>query len=266
MDWLINITESARQFMPRVVSAVALLVLGWLLAYALGFVTNRLVNKVLARSKRHGQLDAAIDDSGVRSVVPRIVGGFVFWVVFLLFAVAAVESLGFTVITGVLSQVAYYLPNVLAAVVVMAAAVVGGRLARRAATAAARSAGIARADGVGQTTQAVVLLVALVVALDQIGIDAQLLVIVMTIVIGAAFASAGLAFALGAGTTVSNIVAAYYVAQAYSVGQRVRLGEIEGDIVQLTPTAVMLRTKEGRLCVPAKLFNEEASLLIVGAP
>jgi small-conductance mechanosensitive channel len=117
---------------------------------------------------------------------------------------------------------------------------------------------------VGRAAQTAVLLVAVVVALDQIGIDAQLLVILVTVVIGAAVASAGLAFGIGANTAVSNIVAAYYASQTYRVGQVVRIGDTEGEIIQLTPTAVVLSTQRGQVLVPAKRFNEEVSLLITG--
>jgi len=264
MEWLTNLTESAQQLLPNIVAAAGLLLAGWLLAVALRFIAGRLVRRLLDGANRDARVAAAVRDSGARSVVPKIVAGFVFWVVLLLFAAAAIESLGFTVVTSVLGQIAYYLPNVLAAVGVIVVALVLGKLASRAASAGARTAGIARAEAVGQTIQAAVLLVAFVVALDQIGIDAQLLVILVTVVIGAAFAAAGLAFGIGANTAVSNIVAAYYVSQSYTVGQIARIGDIEGEIIQLTPTAVMLATREGRVMVPAKRFSEEASLLLVG--
>ncbi len=264
MEWFTSLTESAQQLLPRFVASVGLLAAGWILATLLRFVTGRVVKRVLDHPNQSASVAEAVHDSGVRSTVPGIVAGFVFWVVFLLFAAAAIESLGFTVVTSVLSQIAYYLPNVLAAIAVIVAGMIVGRVARRAVSTGARSAGIARNEGVGRTTQAAVLLVAVVVALDQIGIDAQLLVILVTVVIGAAFASAGLAFGIGANTAVSNIVAAYYASQSYSVGQVVRIGDIEGEIVQLTPTAVVLSAREGRLLVPAKRFSEEASLLVAG--
>jgi hypothetical protein len=264
MEWLTNLTDSAQQLLPRVAAAVGLLVAGWLLAALLRIVASRLTKRLLDRANRSPDVAEAVHDSGVRSAVPAIASGFVFWVVFLLFAAAAIESLGFTVVTGVLSQVAYYLPNVLAAIAVILAGVVVGRLARRAVSAGARSAGIARDEGVGRTAHAAIMLVAVVVALDQIGIDAQLLVILVTVVIGAAFASAGLAFGIGANTAVSNIVAAYYTSQNYSIGQVVRIGDTEGEIIQLTPTAVLLSTPDGRVLVPARRFCEEISLLVTG--
>jgi len=263
MEWLTSLTDSVQQLWPRFLAAAGLLLAGWLVAVLLRFIAGRLVKRLLARANHNATVAEAVHDSGVRSAVPKIVAGFVFWVVFLLFAAAAIESLGFTVVTSVLSQIAYYLPNVLAAVVVVTAGVVVGRLGRRAVTSAARSAGIARGEGVGRTAQAAIVLVAAVVALDQIGIDAQLLVILVTVVIGVALASAGLAFGIGAKTAVSNIVASYYASQHYNVGQSVRVGDIEGEIIQLTSTGIVLSTTEGRVLVPAKQFSEETSVLLV---
>ncbi|KPJ85823.1 MAG: hypothetical protein AMS18_16025 [Gemmatimonas sp. SG8_17] len=263
MEWLIGVVDSLKQLLPQLIAAASLLIAGWLLAHLLKLLANRLIAGVLERFRKHADLKYAVEEAGVRSAAPRIVAGFVFWVVFLLFAAAAVESLGFTVVTGVLSEITYYLPNVLAAAVVVAGGVVIGKLVRKGVSAAARSSGIVRAGRVGQTAQGTVIIVAAVIALDQIGIDAQLLITLVTVIIGAAFASAGLAFGIGAKTTVSNIVASYYLSQTYRIGQTVRIGEIQGEILQVTPTAVILATPEGRLLVPAKRFNEEASLLLV---
>jgi hypothetical protein len=264
MEWLSSLTDGVQQLTPRIAAAVGLLVAGWLLAILLRFFAGRLVKRLLNRADRNATIADAVDDSGVRSTVPGIVTGFVFWIVFLLFAAAAIESLGIAVVTSVLSQIAYYLPNVLAAIAVVVAGAILGRLTRYAVSAGARSAGIVHSEGVGRTAQVAVLLVAVVVALEQVGIDAQLLVILVTVVIGAVVASAGLAFGIGANTAVSNIVAAYYASQNYSVGQVVRIGDTEGEIIQLTPTAVVLSTQRGRELVPAKRFNEETSLLITG--
>jgi len=66
------------------------------------------------------------------------------------------------------------------------------------------------------------------------------------------------------GVRLSDLHAAYYASQQYSVGQIVRIGDLEGEIIQLTPTAVLLSTQEGRVLVPAKRFSEESSTLLVG--
>jgi hypothetical protein len=70
------------------------------------------------------------------------------------------------------------------------------------------------------------------------------------------------AFGLGARTSVSNILASYYLQKAYTVGQLVRIGETQGRIIRMTPTAVLLEASEGRIYVPAKAFSEITSVLL----
>jgi small-conductance mechanosensitive channel len=110
--------------------------------------------------------------------------------------------------------------------------------------------------------QGLLVVLAALVSLEQIGVHGEMLVTLLTVVIGVGMAGAALAFGLGARTAVSNIVGAYYVAQTYRVGQTVRVGEFEGRIVRTTATTVVLDNKGGQVSVPARLFAEEASILI----
>jgi small-conductance mechanosensitive channel len=89
------------------------------------------------------------------------------------------------------------------------------------------SAGVDFGTAVGTLAQWTVVLIAVVVALEQVGIEAQVLIVIVAIVLGTTLAGAGLAFGLGARTAVSSIIASYYVAQAYRIGQLVRIGGIE---------------------------------------
>ena len=44
----------------------------------------------------------------------------------------------------------------------------------------------------------------------------------------------------------------------------VRLGAVEGEVEAITPTAVVLKTADGRVIVPAKEFTEVISTLLPG--
>ena len=59
---------------------------------------------------------------------------------------------------------------------------------------------------------------------------------------------------------VANLIASHYLVRVYRPGQRVRIGEIEGRIVEFTRGAVSVETEEGRALVPARLFEDLASV------
>jgi small-conductance mechanosensitive channel len=64
---------------------------------------------------------------------------------------------------------------------------------------------------------------------------------------------------------VANIISIFYVLKTYRVGQHVRVGDIEGEIVEFTQTGVVIAVPEGRVLVPGRRFTDEVSLLITGS-
>lgn len=257
-----DVVSQLGQSLPNILAAAIVLLVGWILAMLLRLLSRRATESGLRRLGRGTAVQGALETSGVRPTVSRVVGGFVFWLVLLFFLAAAVERLGLPVLSSSLRQISVYLPNVLAAVVIVLGGVVIGRLAGSAVTAAATSAAIARASAVGRATQVAILLVAAVVALEQIGIRGHLFVIIVAVVFATFLGGAGLAFGLGARTAVSNIIASHYVSRAYRPGQVVRIGGVEGRVVETTTTAVMIKTGEGRVLIPAMRFSEEPSVLL----
>jgi hypothetical protein len=264
-DWFSgfrDVTENFADFVPAMLGALFLLLAGWLFGRALAWLARRAINALIIRLSQRPSLRSAIDGSGTATQIPAIISGFIFWVVFVFFTAAAMETLGLPVVTASLSRVAYYLPNVLAALLIVFVGLVVAKLVGNAVTRAVTGTGARFAAGLGATVRGTILLVAIVVAIEQVGIEADLLIIIVAVVVGTTLAGAALAFGLGARTAVSNIISSYYVAQSYSVGQTVRVGELEGTIVQTTPTAVFIATRDGRVMIPAKRFSEEVTVLL----
>ena len=73
-----------------------------------------------------------------------------------------------------------------------------------------------------------------------------------------------LAVSLGARDYIANLISGHTLQQTYRVGQRIRVGGFEGQILELTPTALVLQTAEGRTTLPAKMFVGEPVVLVAG--
>ncbi|HEX6313478.1 MAG TPA: hypothetical protein VFZ73_01405 [Gemmatimonadaceae bacterium] len=268
-DWLSGFRDTAQTiyaFLPTLLGAVVLILSGWLLGRILAWGSRRTVTALLDRLARQPVVGGAIESSGAARQGPAVIAGFVFWVIQIFFVAAAMESLGLPVVTASLSRAAYYLPNVLAAMVVVFAGLIVGKILGNAVSRTATGTGMAFGPAIGGTVRGTVILVAIVVAIEQVGIQADVLVVMVAVVVGAGLAGAGLAFGLGSRTAVSNIIASHYVTQAYRVGQTVRIGDVEGKIVETTPTAVFMATPQGRFMVPAKHFSEVTSVLVMETP
>ena len=261
-------TERIEAFVPELLGAAALVLIGVIVAWIASWVSVRVLRIWSERlaggagSLMGGRIEAQLSRARLDPASLRIVGRAVFFLVLLVFLAAATETLELPVVSAWVLGLARYLPQVLAAVIVTVLGVLAGGLARIVATEAASSARVEYAGAVGRLVQVAIIAISAVVAVDQLGFEITFLVIAVSIALAASLGGAALAFGLGARTAVSNIVATHYLAQTYEIGQRIRLGDHEGRIVEIAPTAVILETDDGRVHIPAKAFAEQTTTLI----
>lgn len=260
-----NITDSARLFLPNFLGAVGLLLGGWLLALLLQRLSARVTRRFDGLARR-SHVEGALQRIGVHRTLSEVVGAFVFWTVFLFFVAGATEAFGLPVLSTWLTGLAFFLPRIAAALLVLLAGVLIANFVRDAVLAASATANVAYGEALAHIVRTVLLSVAVLIAVNELGIDVTILTVTLGVVLGATFGGVALAFGLGARTAVSNIIGSHYIRQNIRVGQTVRLGVVQGEVEAITPTAIVLRNDEGRMIVPAKEFSETVSMLpAVGA-
>ena len=104
--------------------------------------------------------------------------------------------------------------------------------------------------------------VAVIVGLDQVGINVTFIVTVLAIATAALLGGFAIAFGLGARAYVGNLIGARELGREIEPGQIVRFGNSEGEVVGITATTLVLATKEGRLRVPAGTFAVESMTIV----
>jgi small-conductance mechanosensitive channel len=250
------------EYAPSVLGATLLLLAGWLIARVLRGMAVKLMGilELLLHRMFRGRGASA---PRIPSASVEIVGSILFWVVILFFVATATHVLGLNVFTAWLKDLVGYLPTLFAGALIVLAGVLLAGLSRDLTVAALPALPEPQRLLLGRIVQGTLLVVAVVVGADQIGIKITFLVILAAVVTGAVISGVALAVSLGARTFVSNLIGAHYLRQAFSIGQHVRVGGFEGRIVELSAVSLVLETGEGRVTLPAKIFNEEPIVLLI---
>ncbi len=255
--------ERAAQYLPSILGAFLLLLAGWIIARVLRTLAIRaavIADRMLSRLSATGSTERAkLPPSSA-----KILGSIVFWVVLLFFVTAATQVLGLNAFAAWLAGVVGYMPTLFAGALIIAAGFLLSRLARDLVVATSAIAGSKQRELLGRTVQAIILVTALLVGADQIGIKVTFLVIIAAAAGGTMAASVALALSLGARNYVANLIGGHHLRQTFSVGQTVKIAGFEGRILELTPVAVILETEEGRVTLPAKVFGKEPIVLKIG--
>jgi hypothetical protein len=252
---------------PSTVIAILILFIGLVTATLLG----RLARRLVARSARWiGDLQPGAMSLPHLERVQQAVGRAVYWLVVVCAVMAATETLGLPVVTAWLSGVATFLPRVAVAILIIALGTVAARVARHVVTSTAGAANVSSADRLGRVTELALLLGTALVAIEQLGIEISFLKATLLILFGALLLGAALAFGFGGRDLVANILSAHYVHRLYQVGQVVRVDGVEGRIVRIAETSIILECAEGDVSIPARVFADSRSTLVVrrkgGAP
>jgi small-conductance mechanosensitive channel len=246
----------------NLITAVILLGVGVLLAIMLRMLAVRVISAV-ERAVPGRSFRTSFGGGARERPVSDVVGSVAFWAVLLFFVANAANALGLGVLTAVVGSLSVFVPRVFAAVLILVAGLVMGNVARRAVTATAAGAGATFGPGLGQIVRIAIITAAVLIAVAGLGVDIALLTAIFSVSLAALLGGFALAFGLGARTAISNIIGSHYLRQTFELGQSVRIGGVEGTIVEFTGNAVVLEVPEGRVIVPAKQFGEMTSTLLL---
>jgi len=253
-----NFVRTLGDYIPSLLGAAVLLIVGLAIAWVLRWLILRLgsgIDRLYHRFGLGGNLS-------LRWPISRILASIVFWLVILFFATAAAEALSVPGLTEWLNKLIAFLPAVLVTLLIIVAGILLADYVRDHVRVSAAAIGLEQTELLAALVRLIILAVAVILAFQHLGLDVGVVEEIMVIAVAAFFAAVALAFGLGASLTVTNIISSHYVRKLYRIGQRIRINDTEGNILEMTPTAVILDTAEGRIVVPSKSFNEHASVLL----
>lgn len=110
-----------------------------------------------------------------------------------------------------------------------------------------------------------VVVVAVITGLEQMGMDISFVTQLALILLAALVGGLSLAFALGARQYVSNLMAQPELGR-YATGERLRIDQDEGVIVEIHRTGLTLATEEGLVAIPASRLADSRVVRITSEP
>ncbi len=194
-------------FIPKLIGFLIILLVGWLVAKALGKAVTFLLRKIGFDnfSNRIG-LTRFEQRMGIRLDPADFLGRIVFWFTILVFLVPALESLGLTSITLILNEFILYIPNVFVAILILFLGTLLATVVADIVRGATATAGIGNPNVFAEISRWAIILFATLMALIELEIAPALIVELFgAIVFGTALAF-GLAFGLGGRDAAKRLI------------------------------------------------------------
>ncbi|HEU4919778.1 MAG TPA: hypothetical protein VFT20_08565 [Candidatus Limnocylindrales bacterium] len=195
---------------PAIIGALLILLVGWILSGILA----RIVQTVLARAgadRLFAEHGGSVYGERAATVRPSIVGGeLVKWLIRIVFLVAAANVLNLPAVSELLNQVLLWIPNLIVAAIVLLVAPLIARFVRGVIEVGAGRMGFTNASLLGRIAEAAIVVFAVIIAIDQIGIAADLVNTLFMGVVAALALAIGLAFGLGGRDVAADLTRKWY--------------------------------------------------------
>jgi hypothetical protein len=227
-DWgdavMVSVTEALQNFLgflPALVGAILVLVLGWIISgFLAGLIERGLKGVGFERAADSTGINGFIERGGSGWTASRVVAEIVKWFIRLVAIQAAAQILGMDRISEIINAILLWIPNL---VVALAIVVIGALIARfvagvvRASTA---EMGLGNPELLAGVARYAIIAFAIVAAVDQLGIAETVVNTLFIMIVGAVALAFALAFGLGGQGVAAQLTQDWYTS-GQSAGEKV---------------------------------------------
>jgi hypothetical protein len=198
-------------YIPAIAGAIVILVVGWLIA--------KVIEAVVVRVLKAVKLDSASEKAGISNVLAQgeikmslseLIGAVVYWLILLIVIATTLDALNLKIASELLTRVVGYVPNILGAIFILILGAFVANFVGAVVRTAGNNAGIKNTKMLSQIAQTILVIFAVIIAIEQLQIATTLLVLSVNIILVSIGLGAAIAFGLGckdiAGKAMQDII------------------------------------------------------------
>ena len=193
-----GMAESVGVFLPKLISALIILLIGYIIAK----VVKRVLQEVLKAVKFNDIADKMgingfFAKSGLKSDASGMIGKMGYWMIMLTTLIMFFDNLGLPQVSGLLTDAVAFIPKLLVGCILLVIGMYAANFLKDMVIATLKGGGFGSPNIVGNITYGAVMFLTVSMVLNQIGIGGDIVNTVVTSVLGGLSIATAIAFGLG---------------------------------------------------------------------
>ena len=252
-SFLQNLWTDFVEFLPQLLKGIAFLIIGWLLIKFILFLIKKALGFTNIDSLPEKlNVDEIFGESSIKFQPTKIIVTTLKWILILIFIIVGAELLGLRMVSEQLSNLIAYLPKLISALIIFAVGIYVANMVKKALSSMFKSLELTGGNLVGNIAFYIIAIIVTVTALNQAGVNTDLITNNLSIILGAILASFTIAFGLGSRDVIQRLLFGYYTRKNLQQGDKVIINGIEGVVDRVDNICAVLTTKKGKLVLPIK--------------
>jgi len=243
-------------FVPKLVGAVVVLVIGVLVAKMVAAIVSRVLKQV-GFDKIGARLNDIdfINQLQTEIKLSEIVAKVLYYFILLVFVTAATETLGVAAITGMVLSLVNFIPKVVAAAIMLQVGVLVADALKKAVVSICQTFKVASGKLLGMIVFYFFLIIIIISALGQAGINTELLESSFNLLIGGIIFAFAVGYGIASRDVMANILSSFYSKDRFKEGQTVQIDDVKGTILSIDNTSLTLRTGDTTTIFPLQTLQ-----------
>ena len=252
-EWKDIAIESFSTTGINILKALLVLLFGWLFIKLILSILKKTLKfiKVDKLGEKLNDIEI-IEGKKLNINISKIIITFVKWSLLLILVIVVSEMMELTIISEEIGKLLHYLPQLLSALIIFMIGLFIANFVKKSIQTFFKSFELSGSKIVSQIVFFVLLAIISVTALNQAGINTEIITSNLTLIFAAFLVSVSLAIGLGARSIIADLLRTFYTRRKYEIGQKIRFKKIEGEIISIEDLSITLKISTGKLIVPIK--------------
>ena len=249
--------------LPKALGFIGFVLASWIIIKITLYIIRKVLSKTSIDKLSEKLSETEIfGDTTINIVLTKVILGIVKWSLILIFVLAGSSIFGLdTVAEGIKSFIAY-LPRLITALAIFVAGIYIGTIVKKAILSMFKSLEVSGGNLVGNIVFYLIVVFLTITALDQAGIDTSAIKSNLSLILGSVLLAFTIAFGLGSRDVIQRLLFGFYTRKNLELGQRIKIGKIEGEIEAIDNITLTIQTNNGKVILPIKdLVDKKVEIL-----
>ncbi len=253
-------------WLPSFLGGVLFLIVGLIAAWLIGLALTNILQRVgMDKLAETSGAAGVMAEWGFRRPFSLMIGRFAYWITLILFVLAAAESMGLSIVAGVVNTALAYVPHIVGALLI---ALVGGLLAGVVGNAVgvlSAEPGLKGRSFIGRLVKYALYVLVFILAVQELGVNTLLMSSVVLAIVAAIGLALAIAFGLGSRKLARNILAGFHARETFTIGSRLKVRHHVGTLTRIGTYKFTLENGAETSSLPNHyLTEEEVTIFLAG--
>lgn len=185
-------------FFFSLIMVFGIIIIGWIIAVIAGRIIRQILKAINIDSLLViAGLEERFEKTGIRISMVKIGEDAAKWIIILLTVTVATESVGLNQVSNFLNNILNYIPNIIIAVIILGIGILIAEFSYRVVSGSFKTAAFGSSKIFGEMAKWAIIIFALLIALDQLGLELEFIKILFTGIVAMGALAGGIAFGLG---------------------------------------------------------------------